>query len=147
MKCGSGTCGGLWRTSVGGGESLSETQAAQLDVQLISALPALILLGLVTLMKQTQKDFFPLPLSLFYLCCNVSTKLLLFYREKSFFLCNLYQMNSSHHQNKLESNQFCKLNRLLSLSGQWHPAEVTSATAKRAGKAADFNFQLKNTNN
>lgn len=74
MKCGSGTCGGLWRTAVGGGESLSETEAAQLDVQLIPALPALILLGLVTLMKQTQKNSFPLPLLLFfYLCCHMST--------------------------------------------------------------------------
>lgn len=51
---------------MGGGESLSETEAAQLDVQLIPALPALILLGLVTLMKQTQKNFFPLPLLLFF---------------------------------------------------------------------------------
>lgn len=103
---------------MGGGESLSETEAAQLDVQLIPALPALILLGLVTLMKQTQKNFFPLPLLLFfYLCSNVSTKTLSFYREKPFSRCNFYHMNSSHHQNKLESNQLCKLNRLLGLSG------------------------------
>lgn len=66
MKCGSGTCGGLWRTAVGGGESLSETEGAQLDVQLIPALPALILLGPCNFNETDSKEFLPTPSLTFY---------------------------------------------------------------------------------
>lgn len=60
-------CGGLWRTTVGGGgefvKGKKKKQMLQTRQQ-IPLLPALILRGLLTLMKETQKGFFSFPLQI-----------------------------------------------------------------------------------
>lgn len=57
-------CGGLRRTTVGGGGEFGENRSSKTrDIQQIPPVPAPNLQALVTLMKQTRKDFPPIFLS------------------------------------------------------------------------------------